>query len=103
MLMAVMTIADLLILVLTSDPPRLRTGAIIIIIISAERSPLLDIDLPQSSPRRSVLRCPHLAASRDLHQTVGPPWGLTTLHLPVPGRHLGAMLILKRLSTIICM
>jgi hypothetical protein len=40
----------------------------IIIIISAERRPLLDIGLPQSSPRRSVLCCPHPATSRDLHQ-----------------------------------
>jgi hypothetical protein len=48
----------------------------IIIIISAERRLLLDIGLPQSSPRRSVLRCPHPsreAASRDLQQIVGPP------------------------------
>jgi hypothetical protein len=30
---------------------------------------------PQSSPRRSVLRCPHPAASRDLHRIVGPPCG----------------------------
>jgi hypothetical protein len=30
---------------------------------------------PQSSPRRSVLRRPHPAASRDLHQIVGPPCG----------------------------
>jgi hypothetical protein len=43
---------------------------IIIIIISAERRPQLDIGLPQSSPRRSVLRCTHPAASRDLHQIV---------------------------------
>jgi hypothetical protein len=49
--------------------------AIIIIIISAERLPLLDIGLPQSSPRRSVLSCPHPATSRDLHQIVGPPCG----------------------------
>jgi hypothetical protein len=68
----------------TSDPPRLRICAILkyfstilcmfIIIISAERRPLLDIGLPQSSPRRSVLCCPHPAASRDLHQFVGPPF-----------------------------
>jgi hypothetical protein len=38
---------------------------IMIIIISALRRPLLNIDLPQSSPRRSVLRCPHPVASRD--------------------------------------
>jgi hypothetical protein len=44
-------------------------------IISAERCPLLDIGLPQSSPRRSVLRCPHPAASRDLYQIVGPLCG----------------------------
>jgi hypothetical protein len=55
--------------------------------ISAERRPLLDIGLPQSSPRRSVLCCPHIAASRDLHQIVGPPCGLPTLRLPVRGRH----------------
>jgi hypothetical protein len=48
---------------------------IIITIISAERRPLLDIGLPQSSPRRSVLCCPHPATSRDLHQSVGPPRG----------------------------
>jgi hypothetical protein len=36
---------------------------------------MLDIGLPQSSPRRSHLRCPHPAASRDLHQIVGPPCG----------------------------
>jgi hypothetical protein len=46
----------------------------LIIIISVERRPLLDIGLPQSSPR-SVLRYPHPAASRDLHQIVGPPYG----------------------------
>jgi hypothetical protein len=45
---------------------------IIIIIISAERRPLLDIGLPQSSPRRSVLRCPHPAAYGDHHQIIGP-------------------------------
>jgi hypothetical protein len=44
-------------------------------IISAERGILLDIDLPQSSPRRSVLCCPHPAACRDLHQIVGPLCG----------------------------
>jgi hypothetical protein len=48
---------------------------LIIIIISAERRPLLDIGLPQSSPPRSVLCCPHPATSRDLHQIVGPPCG----------------------------
>jgi hypothetical protein len=46
--------------------------------ISAERRPLLDIGLPQSSPRRSVLRCPHPADSRDLHQIIGPPCGGST-------------------------
>jgi hypothetical protein len=46
-----------------------------IIIISAERGALLDIGLPQSSPRRSVLCCPHPATSRDLHLIVGPPCG----------------------------
>jgi hypothetical protein len=30
---------------------------------------------PQSSPRRSVLCCPHPATSRDLHQIVGSPCG----------------------------
>jgi hypothetical protein len=45
------------------------------IIISAERRPLLDIGLPQSSPRRSVLCCPRPATSRDLHQIVGQPCG----------------------------
>jgi hypothetical protein len=50
-------------------------SCLLIIIISAERRPMLDIGLPQSSPRRSVLCCPHPAASRDLHQTVGPPCG----------------------------
>jgi hypothetical protein len=44
-----------------------------VIIILAERRPLLDIGLPQSSPRRSVLRCPRPAASRVLHQVVDPP------------------------------
>jgi hypothetical protein len=57
---------------------------IIILIISAERRPLLDIGLPQSSPRRSVLRCLHPAASHGLHDHVG---GLPTLRLPVRGRH----------------
>jgi hypothetical protein len=59
--------------VITSDPPRLRTGVMLIlkcfstilmiyiIIISAERRPLLDIGLPQSSPRLSVLCCSHPA------------------------------------------
>jgi hypothetical protein len=47
----------------------------LILIISAERRPLLDIGLPQSSPRRSVLCCPHPAASRDIHQIVGPLCG----------------------------
>jgi hypothetical protein len=50
-------------------------AVILVLIISAERRPLLDIGLPQSSPRRSVLCCPHPATSRDLHQIVGPPCG----------------------------
>jgi hypothetical protein len=49
------------------------SGLMMIIIISAERRPLLDIGLPQSSPRRSVLCCLHPATSRELHQIVGPP------------------------------
>jgi hypothetical protein len=49
----------------------LFTFIIIIIIISAERRPLLDRGLPQSSPRRSVLCCLHPATSRDLYQ-IGP-------------------------------
>jgi hypothetical protein len=61
---------------------------IIIIIISAEKRPLLDIGLPQNPPRRSVLCCPHPAASRDLHQIVGSPCGgLPTLRLQIRGRH----------------
>jgi hypothetical protein len=48
---------------------------LIISIISAERRSVLDIGLPQSSPQRSVLCCPYPAASRDLHQIVGPPCG----------------------------
>jgi hypothetical protein len=53
----------------------LTVTSLFCIIISAERRPLLDIGLPQSSLRRSVLRCPHPAASRDLYQIVGPPCG----------------------------
>jgi hypothetical protein len=51
------------------------TVSIFIIIISAERRPLLDIGLPKSSPRRLALRCPHPVASRDIHQIVSPPCG----------------------------
>jgi hypothetical protein len=52
-----------------------RRLKVIIIIISADRRLLLDIGLPQSSPRRSVLFCLHPATSRDLQQIVGPPCG----------------------------
>jgi hypothetical protein len=54
-----------------------------IIIISTKRRPLLDIVLPQSCPLGSVLCCPHPAASRDLHQIVGPSCGgLTSAATP---------------------
>jgi hypothetical protein len=58
---------------------------IIIIIISAERRPLLDIGLPHSFPRRSVLRCPQrLPFTRSSVHLVG---GLPTLRYSVRGRH----------------
>jgi hypothetical protein len=43
--------------------------------IALERNDIWIRGLPQSSPWQSVLRCPHPAASRDLHQIVGPPCG----------------------------
>jgi hypothetical protein len=48
-----------------SDTKQKSTSPFLPIIISAVRRPLLDIGLTQSSPRRSVLRCPHPAASSD--------------------------------------
>ena len=60
-----------------------------IIIISAERRPLLDIGLPQTSPHRSVLWVSHPADARSLDQVIasprGRPWKM--LRLPVRGRH----------------
>ena len=50
--------------------------------LSADRRPLLDIGLPQGSPQWPVLRCPHPAASRDLHQVIGPPCGGPTHAAP---------------------
>ena len=47
----------------------------IIIIISAERRPLLDIGLPQAPPLRPVLCFSHPTGSCGLHKVVGPPCG----------------------------
>ncbi|KAI8429467.1 hypothetical protein MSG28_000103 [Choristoneura fumiferana] len=49
-----------------------RTCLIIIIIMSAERRPLLDIGLSQGSPLRPVLCFPHPPRSRVLNQVVAP-------------------------------
>jgi hypothetical protein len=64
-----------------------------IIIILAERRPLLDVDLPQSVPKWPVLRHPHPADSRNLYQFISPPcraagaaW-VGTPCLRVRGRH----------------
>jgi hypothetical protein len=44
----------------------------IIIIISAERRPLVDTGFPKSVPQCPVMRHPHAAGSRDLYQVISP-------------------------------
>jgi hypothetical protein len=58
---------------------------IIIIIISAERRPLLDIGLPQSSPRRSVLCLP----VRGRHSRTFPPQRPSCYHAMLTPNKLG--------------